>query len=504
MNSLKKISDYLYSQRWCNFKSEITEHNLRHVTFDILPFDKDKILAVGHAEFAEKDDSYFMMPMKQADENTSDKTLDFEGIAYKDAVEEEDFWPSLMNFLEEKGYSVEIPGGWRLEFNETDDSNKIRDNMGKTSTPLHLEQSNTTVVVGNQELAFKLERMLSFSKEENPEFEMNKKLMRENSSVMPKTHGILVLHNDKGETSSSGIIQEFVKNKGDMWNYSVAYIKEKLRQGYETQTSLTEHNCPEFMRLIDNLGLKTQEMFDALSKDDDNPNFTPQEADDRFLHIYQNQMKVLLFQTKRNIAENVDSLPEPTKSQTRRLLKGWDKLTSNFVNQQVGKIERASEKEAVCRVHGDFHLGQVLVTKDDDLKFIDFAGEPALPIEQRKQKHISVRDYAGMYRSISGYLGAVAAEEFAAEGATPEEIAKRKAYAQKAVSPLINKASQRFLRKHTLNEPWLSLEVFRKNLYEVNYEVCNRPQMAYVPISGLNTLLSSGGTSLANRKGRDL
>ena len=85
MNSLKKISDYLYSQRWCNFKSEITEHNLRHVTFDILPFDKDKILAVGHAEFAEKDDSYFMMPMKQADENTSDKTLDFEGIAYKDA-----------------------------------------------------------------------------------------------------------------------------------------------------------------------------------------------------------------------------------------------------------------------------------------------------------------------------------------------------------------------------------------------------------------------------------
>ena len=111
MNSLKKISDYLYSQRWCNFKSEITEHNLRHVTFDILPFDKDKILAVGHAEFAEKDDSYFMMPMKQADENTSDKTLDFEGIAYKDAVEEEDFWPSLMNFLEEKGYSVEIPGG---------------------------------------------------------------------------------------------------------------------------------------------------------------------------------------------------------------------------------------------------------------------------------------------------------------------------------------------------------------------------------------------------------
>ena len=105
-----------------------------------------------------------------------------------------------------------------------------------------------------------------------------------------------------------------------------------------------------------------------------------------------------------------------------------------------------------------------------------------------------------MYRSINGYLGAVAAENFAAQAQTFEEAKSRKQYAQKALKPLINEAAQQFLGKYSLDNPWLSLEILRKNLYEVNYEVCNRPQMAYVPINGLSSLLSKAEPQNQNTK----
>ena len=491
MSNLKNIKDYLYNQRWCNFKSEISNGQVCNITFNTAAFGKDKILAVGRVEFADKKERCFMMPLKRAKDPADKNSVKLNGVTYKDAVAEKDFWTSLVSHFEKNRNRIDFPCGWHLEFEATSAS-VLKDCKNEASRPLGVEQSNTTVVVGDKRLAFKLERILAFSENENPEFEMNKKLMRDQSLVMPQTYGFLVLYNDKNQKASSGIIQEFVKNKGDMWNYSLKYIKEKLYRGYADHVLLNKNNCPEFMALIDRLGQKTQEMLDCLSQKDDNPAFTPQQADAAYLRTYQKQMEVLLYQTKRNIADNLENLPEPSKTQTRKLLKNWDGLTSKFVSRQIKKIRNSPAPETICRVHGDFHLGQVLVTEENDLKFTDFAGEPALPLEQRKQKHIAVRDYAGMYRSLDGYLGAVAIEDFAAETTDAAEAAKRRQYAQKALKPLINEASRRFLGRHTLDNPWLSLEIFRKNLYEVNYEVCHRPQMAYIPISGLNKLFTDG------------
>lgn len=234
---------------------------------------------------------------------------------------------------------------------------------------------------------------------------------------------------------------------------------------------------------------KTDEMLTCFSRDDDNPNFTPEKVSPGFIRNYEKQLSVLLYQTRKNIAENIDNLPEDSKHKAQKLLDNWPELTGSFVQKQMDLIKANQDSGYICRVHGDFHLGQVMVTEDNDLCFVDFAGEPGIPIEQRKQKHIYVRDIAGMYRSIGGYLGAVSVEEFAAGAGSPELIQERKQYAQKAVAPLINAASNTFLGKNSLKNPWLSLEVFRKNLYEVNYEVCYRQQMAYVPINGLSALL---------------
>ena len=83
----------------------------------------------------------------------------------------------------------------------------------------------------------------------------------------------------------------------------------------------------------------------------------------------------------------------------------------------------------------------------------------------------------------------------------PDDVKKRKAFAQKAIKPLISEVSKTFLGKMSPNNPWLKLEIFRKNLYEVNYEVCNRQSMAYVPINGLADLLKDKtSNTITNRK----
>ncbi len=496
MNTHKNTMKYLYQQRWCNFKSEIVNGNVRNVAFDTIPLGENKLIAIGRAEIEGEADRYFMMPLQKVTEETNADTITLNGKNYKDAVEEQDFWSTLTKHLRANSNKLEIPGGWILEYNSMGKTDEAERNQEAVSHPLNVEQSNSTVIVEgkNTPIAFKLERMLAFSKDENPEFDMNNKLMREESSVMPQTYGYLVLYNDKGEKASSGIVQEFIKNKGDMWNYSINYIKQKLHQGFLTQTELNEENCSEFMELAATLGQRTQEMTDCFSKEDDNPDFTPEPVNDRFLHIYQKQLQALLRKTQKNIADNLSFLSGTTQTQAQNLLNNWDKLTSDFIKRQIEKINNSENKGTVCRVHGDFHLGQVLVTENNDLKFIDFAGEPALPIDQRKQKHISVRDYAGMYRSLNGYLGAVAAEEFAAEANTPELAQRHKEYAQKAIKPLMHQATKVFLGRQSLQNPWMSMEIFRKNLYEVNYEVCHRPQMAYVPIEGLSKLLEKRDT----------
>lgn len=487
---LDKALNYLYNQRWCNFKQEIQNKSVQDIHFDRIDFDNGhKSLVIGKVEIENQKDRYFMMPLAEAGKAIPAETIEIDGRLYRDAVRQKDFWASFMHYLEVSGNTIKIPGGWTLEYHNLSHEDIIQQAKTAQSKPLNVEQSNSTLVVGDKEIAFKLERMLDFTNDITPELEMNEKLMRENSGIMSPTYGYLLLYNGNGQQSSSGIIQKFVSNKGDLWNYSVAYLKNRLQNSYLTQTSLTPENSPEFMELMQKLSSKTDEMLTCFSRDDDNPNFTPEKVSPGFIRNYEKQLSVLLYQTRKNIAENIDNLPEDSKHKAQKLLDNWPELTGSFVQKQMDLIKANQDSGYICRVHGDFHLGQVMVTEDNDLCFVDFAGEPGIPIEQRKQKHIYVRDIAGMYRSIGGYLGAVSVEEFAAGAGSPELIQERKQYAQKAVAPLINAASNTFLGKNSLKNPWLSLEVFRKNLYEVNYEVCYRQQMAYVPINGLSALL---------------
>lgn len=501
--NIENVTKYLEKCRWCNFKEDIEKGRVNAVSFEKLPYDDgNKLFVIGEVTLADDVVRYFSMPLAKHESLPTELSSDaicMDGCFYTDALLEPDFWSTFMKFMEENNGKVTFPNGWTLQRHDIADAHRIDESCFETSKALGVEQSNTTLNVGHGKLAFKLERMLEFSGDVNSELEMNEKLMRENCSVMPKSFGTFIWTMPDGRTASSGIVQEFVKNKGDMWNYLLDYLEPKLEEAYLHQKTLTAEDNPEFMSLIRVLAQKTQEMGECFARDDDNPHFSPKKVDDAFIKRYEGQFQVLIYQAKHNISSNLHKLPEDTRKSVDKLLSAWDESTANFLNTQLERIRAAEDKGMLNRVHGDFHLGQVMVTPDNDLKFIDFAGEPGLSMTERQQKHLSVRDVAGMYRSIKGYLGAEAANNFAKKA--PDELtqATRRAWAKKAVAPLIDRAASAFLDNKTLqNDPWLALEVLRKNFYEVKYEFNNRPAMAYIPVAGLNELLGHQPGGVAN------
>ena len=494
--NIEKITKYLEKCRWCNFKEDIKQGHICDITLDKMPYDEGKkLFVIGEVLLKNDVKRYFSMPLAIKDKMPEDpkvEALVMNGTIYTDALLEPDFWQSFMRLVEENDGRVQFPNGWTLVRNDIDKAWRIDEAKDESSKALGVEQSNTTLNVGKGKLAFKLERMLEFSDEVNSELEMNEKLMRENCSVMPQSYGTFIWERPDGTTASSGIVQEFVNNKGDMWNYLLDYLKPRLQTAYLRQVPLKLESEPEFLGLLETLHTKTKEMGECFASPDDNPHFTPEKVDEDFIRHYEKQFNVLTYQAKRNIVNNIDRLPLDTRQQAEKILENWDESTALFVSERLTRIRLAADKGTLNRVHGDFHLGQVMVTPDNDLKFIDFAGEPGLSMKERQQKHLSVRDVAGMYRSIKGYLGEAAVDEFAKSASNPVDSDVKRAWASKAIKPFIADAAQTFLGDKTLeSDPWLALEVLRKNFYEIDYELNNRPQMAYIPINGLTELLGT-------------
>ena len=502
MKGNNELINYIHSQRWCGFKQAIADGQVVDIQLDSIPFDNgQKFFTLGTAKLNDGSERTFFMPMARGHLDDVESVM-INGEEMYDAMKAPDYWSALMDFFKENRNEVTFNNGAVVHYHNIGDRKIIQDNMHSVSKPLNVEQSNTTIKVGDNAIAFKQDRMIESDFGVSTEVEMNAKLMEAECSAMPKTYGAFIMKEPGGKIATLGIVQEFVPNRGDLWEFANNYLVGALNEAQANgQDEIDVNDHPAFVEMMRNLGHKTTEMSECLSRPNGNPDFEPQPVDADYLRGYEKNLNVLLYQTKRTIEQNIQNLDGETREQTEKLIENWDKLTQNFVKRNISLLSSGEKQSNIVRVHGDFHLGQVLVTKDGDLKFLDFAGEPGLSITERKKKHPETRDIAGMYRSISGYLGPVVAETFAATG----EIVKRangtdknvtnpekEAWANRAVAPMIEVATRSFLDGRSEAEPMLALEILRKNLYEVGYEVSNRPDMAHIPVKGLVSLLNSG------------
>jgi maltose alpha-D-glucosyltransferase/alpha-amylase len=289
--------------------------------------------------------------------------------------------------------------------------------------------------------------------------------------------GVLEHEDDDGTVRTLAIAQGYASNQGDGWAYVTSYLQRHLTLSRAQPESPDPEAHAAFLQLMRTLGLRTAQLHAALSISSGDPMFDPHPLTQSDLDQQRSRIREEAAETLRMLEGRLDMLPDADRSLAQLLLAAAPTLSDALdmpIDIQPG---------ALCiRCHGDYHLGQVLVTRNDFL-IIDFEGEPSRPLAARRAKRSPWLDVAGMLRSFSYArlcgLRAVAQDE--------EEL--------RLLTPLAEhwEAQTRlaFIEGYgpAHDEALLRLFELDKALYELRYELNNRPDWARIPLQGILTLL---------------
>jgi trehalose synthase-fused probable maltokinase len=435
---LTKLPDYLRNQRWFAGKAwpiksvSVVDHALV-----ALPGGRDFMLAVVEVLYGLGHPDRYLLPVLSSGEGVQDAFEDVEALrATFGLIREKRELPSA---------SGKLVGEW-LDTPE-----------GLMALPspvpvrrLQVEQSNTSVVIA-EKVILKVIRKLEAGI--NPEYEMGRFLATKTSfRATPTLLG--ALHSEGPAGATLAVVHRFIPNAIDGWRYSLEYFRRGTR-------------LPEgFLGEMRGLGQRLGELHRALASSTDDPAFDPEP-----IHMEDLQ---------RWSASIVGELGV-TLNEAMRQFPDLEKRREGLI-EQAKRLAHVSPSGQKIRIHGDLHLGQVLRAEGDWL-IIDFEGEPGRSFSLRREKYSPLRDVAGMLRSFD-YAEATVQLEGQAAG--------------ERVAP----ARQAFLegyRTATRGTPFLPqddatfyamLDAFEleKMLYEVRYELQNRPDWVRIPVQALSKM----------------
>ncbi len=325
------------------------------------------------------------------------------------------------------------------------------------------EQSNTSIVFDRRFIGKMFRRVQAGL---NPDLEIGAFLTDgDRYTHAPKLYGLVDLQVGD-ETVAVAAMQEFVPNRGDGWTWLLAELR-----------AMTPESLPGCVDAVRLLGRRTGELHVALASDPDDPAFAPEPFMDT-------DAQALIGRVVAEIEESVEGLTREISPQdVERIHKGMG-LLMGHAHTLVGT--------AKIRVHGDYHLGQTLRTADNDFMLIDFEGEPSRTMDQRRMKLPALKDVAGMVRSLDYAAATIlhdnndaAVETLVSrwlDEATAAFIDEYRSVVSTAGNPLVPADDGAFRRA-------LDLMIAEKALYEVRYELNNRPDWLPIPLNALRRLV---------------
>jgi maltose alpha-D-glucosyltransferase/alpha-amylase len=361
------------------------------------------------------------------------------------------------------------------------------------SKVLKAEQSNSSIIFPGRYFVKFLRRL---EEGENPELEILR-FFDESTSFrsVPPYIGSLEFASGANATYSIAIAEGLVEHQRDAWSHALELAGDYMNRIVEGRASLSPmppldlpagDPATAFARL---LGRRTAEMHLALASRSDVPAFAPEP----FSRLYQRS----LYQSMRNqvarvyerLSKAMPRLPESTVEMGRRVQESRSKVIAAY----AGLLDRLIPTVKI-RVHGDYHLGQVLYT-GKDVAILDFEGEPARPMSERKLKRSPWKDVAGMLRSF----------HYAVHSAWPKGVELRPEE-KKALDPYVELWPERmstafmeayletagsavFIPAEADRKVLLTAYLMEKAVYELGYELNNRPDWAHIPMAGILKLL---------------
>lgn len=337
---------------------------------------------------------------------------------------------------------------------------------------LKVEQSNSSIIYGER-FFLKLYRKLEAGM--NPDAEISRFLSeRQGFRHVPSFAGALDYETADGGTQAVGLALALVPNRGDAWAWALEQVATYFGR---IASAPAPANDLELLGVaidarIRQLGTSTGELHLALASDRTDPAFAPEP----FTRGDATELATAIRASAAGLAEKLD----PVRASLSQVESRIAQLTSG---------EFHTEK---IRTHGDYHLGQVLDT-GVDFVIIDFEGEPSRPLAERRRKRSPLRDVAGMLRSFhyaahASLVGREDRAELESSANRWSQAARRSflgGWLDAARSAVFVPASEAEIT------PLLDAFLLEKVLYEIAYEMNNRPDWLPIPISGLEALLAS-------------
>lgn len=382
------------------------------------------------------------------------------------------------------------------------------------STLVRGEQSNSSIVYGDR-FILKLYRKLEEGT--SPELEIGRFLTERHagSTNSPAVAGAIEYRSrPRAEPITLSVLHTYVRNEGDAWSYTL----DELGRYFDHVLTLTDQSPPmpadralltvareevpypadeaigTYLESAHMLGRRTAELHLALASAMDEDDFAPEP----FSAIYQRSLyhgqRAYAVQVLRQLRSALGSLTPDGRSNAEAVLGKTDKIMARFQS-----ITRRRISAMRTRCHGDYHLGQVLHT-GRDFVIVDFEGEPARSLGERRIKRSPLRDVAGMIRSFD-YATHVAVHGHASTVVRSEDISRLNEWAQSWYTWVAGGFLRAYMEimsdtpvlPSRLEDTRIILDnyILQKALYEVSYELNNRPDWVSVPLQGILQVLES-------------
>ena len=353
---------------------------------------------------------------------------------------------------------------------------------------LSAEQSNSSMILGDS-VVLKIIRKINPGV--HPETEMTRHLTAAGYANAPPLLGEVVRVSADGTPHTLMVAQGFVRNQGDAWEWTQSWLQRTIDEMALTDSAAeAEEPFSGYTSFAAAVGRRLGELHAVLSRPSGDPAFAPETATEADRRGWASGAMAQL-DPALDVLRRAQGLADADKEAAEGLLARADALRA-----AVSRLAQSAAGALKTRVHGDFHLGQVLVAQGDAV-IVDFEGEPARSLDERRAKGSPLRDVAGLLRSFD-YAASVAASSEASATATAAAPDRRAALLERWQS----EATAAFLAAYRAAaaeapDKWvpaegeaalLDLFLIEKAAYEVRYEAANRPAWIGLPLRGLAAL----------------
>jgi maltose alpha-D-glucosyltransferase/alpha-amylase len=364
------------------------------------------------------------------------------------------------------------------------------------------DQSNTSVLFGKRHIMKVFRRI---EPGEHPDLEMTEVLLARGFTRVPPIGGALQYAEPGAASCAVAMLQQYVHNQGNGWQVAIdelgRYFERALTLPLTVPAAAPPDGAPPtdalplpsdsevvgtYLTLAAALGRRTGEMHARLAETAGPPAFAPERLTADDLRAMSDAMRHHATEQLTLLELSIERLDERQRLLARTVLEARDELLQAF--DVVSHVRDAGFR---IRCHGDYHLGQVLVT-EGDIVILDFEGEPSRPLHERRARHPALRDVAGMLRSFD-YAALVALN--AATLTRPEDLERLAPWADLWDASVVKTYLHEY-RASVADLPIVPPDdhgfdrllvafLVDKALYELTYELNSRPDWVQIPLAGL-------------------